>query len=139
MSSTLLVGLAYNERLNRDSKNITSIEYELFYQSTFRELNVKPLAWNHFSGDVGSGVSFRALLYIPGKLPDDFWQTAQTALTNGIRLMVKRTFITSDLGEDYLPKWASWVKAIIDGVDISAIAAGQLFILIASFQPTISH
>ncbi|KAI0254742.1 Hsp90 protein-domain-containing protein [Lactifluus subvellereus] len=102
----------------RDSKNITSIEYELFYQSTFRELNVKPLAWNHFSGDVGSGVSFRALLYIPGKLPDDFWHTAQTAVTNGIRLMVKRTFITSDLGEDYLPKWASWVKAIIDADDL---------------------
>lgn len=29
--------------------------------------------------------------------------------------MVKRTFITSDLGEDALPKWASWVKAVIDG------------------------
>ncbi|KAH9977725.1 Hsp90 protein-domain-containing protein [Lactifluus volemus] len=107
-------GLAYNERLNRDSKNITAIEYELFYQSTFLDFNGKPLAWNHFSGDVGSGISFRALLYIPAKLPDDFWQGAQTALIKGIRLMVKRTFITSDFGEDYLPKWASWVKAVID-------------------------
>jgi HSP90 family molecular chaperone len=29
--------------------------------------------------------------------------------------MVKRTFITSDLAENPLPKWASWIKAIIDG------------------------
>ena len=127
MPSTLLVGLAYNERLNRDSKNVTGIEYELFYRSTFRDLNVKPLAWNHFSGDVGSGISFRALLYIPAKLPDDFWQGAQAALTKGIRLMVKRTFITSDFGEDYLPKWASWVKAVVDGTKTSASSLGASF------------
>lgn len=101
----------------RDTKNITSVEYGLFYQATFRDFTSKALAWNHFSGDLGSGVSFRALLYIPGKLPDEFWQGSQT-LTNGIRLLVKRTFITSDLGDDYLPKWASWVKAIIDADDL---------------------
>lgn len=101
----------------RDAKNITLVEYELFYQSYFLDFGAKPIAWNHFSGDLGSGVSFRALLYIPGTLPDDYWQGSQTA-TKGIRLMVKRTFITSDLGEDYLPKWASWVKAIIDADDL---------------------
>ena len=29
--------------------------------------------------------------------------------------MVKRVFITSDLGENALPKWVSWVKVVIDG------------------------
>lgn len=29
--------------------------------------------------------------------------------------MVKRTFITNSLGEDTLPKWASWVKVVVDG------------------------
>jgi heat shock protein 90kDa beta len=111
----------------------------LFYQATFRELNQKPLAWNHFSGDVGSGISFRALLYIPASLPEDYWQGAQTVLTKGIRLMVKRTFITSELGEDYLPKWANWVKAVIDGADVSAVGIGGLVVLIAFFQLTISH
>jgi len=102
----------------RDSKNISSVEYGLFYQATFRDFASKPLAWNHFSGDLGTGISFRALLYIPGQLPEGFWQGSQTAVVNAIRLMVKRTFITSDLGEDYLPKWASWVRAIIDADDL---------------------
>ena len=29
--------------------------------------------------------------------------------------MVKRVFITSDIGEEGLPKWASWVKVVVDG------------------------
>ena len=29
--------------------------------------------------------------------------------------MVKRVFITSDLGESALPLWASWVKVVVDG------------------------
>jgi heat shock protein 90kDa beta len=29
--------------------------------------------------------------------------------------MVKRVFITSDLGDDFLPKWANWIKVIVDG------------------------
>lgn len=32
--------------------------------------------------------------------------------------MVKRVFITSDLGEDVLPKWANWVKVVIDADDL---------------------
>ena len=33
--------------------------------------------------------------------------------------MVKRVFITNDLGiEEPLPKWASWVKVVVDGKDL---------------------
>jgi HSP90 family molecular chaperone len=33
--------------------------------------------------------------------------------------MVKRVFITSDIGEEGLPKWASWVKVVVDGMTLS--------------------
>ena len=46
--------------------------------------------------------------------------------------MAKRTFITSDLGEDYLPKWAGWVKAIIDGAKTPTPSIGRSFFLTTS-------
>lgn len=111
------------EHWNRDPKNITDIEYEFFYKSYFFDFDNAPFSWSHFSGDLGSGIPFRALLYVPRVLPESFWQGSPTPI-RGIRLMVKRTFITSDFGEDYLPKWASWVKAIIDGVEFSTPCIG---------------
>lgn len=42
-------------------------EYESFYQATFKDYE-KPLAWDHFSGDSGSGVSFKAIIFIPSEL-----------------------------------------------------------------------
>lgn len=45
---------------------------------------------------------------------EKFWQSAKPELNN-VRLMVKRVFITSDLGENPMPKWISWLRAIVDG------------------------
>ena len=45
----------------------------------------------------------------------EYWQNPLQTNARDIRLMVKRVFITSDLGEDALPKWASWVKVVVDG------------------------
>ncbi|TFK55689.1 heat shock protein Hsp90 [Heliocybe sulcata] len=102
----------------RDPKDVTDDEYERFYQATFKDYE-EPLAWHHFAGDSGSGVSFRAIIYVPSRLDESFWQNqGLSTSTVDVRLMVKRVFITSDLGEDSLPKWASWVKAIIDAEDL---------------------
>lgn len=46
---------------------------------------------------------------------DQFWQQGVPTASKDVRLMVKRVFITNDLGEP-LPKWASWVKVVIDGL-----------------------
>lgn len=51
----------------RDPKTVTDEEYESFYQVTFKDYQ-KPLAWYHFSGDSGSGVSFRSIIYVPSRL-----------------------------------------------------------------------
>ncbi|KAI0750667.1 heat shock protein Hsp90 [Daedaleopsis nitida] len=101
----------------RDPKTVTDEEYENFYQATYKDYQ-KPLAWYHFAGDSGSGVSFRALIYIPSSIEDSYWQNPLQSTTKDIRLMVKRVFITSDLGEDTLPKWANWVKVVVDADDL---------------------
>ncbi|KAJ8455307.1 hypothetical protein ONZ51_g12522 [Trametes cubensis] len=85
--------------------------------ATFKDYQ-KPLAWYHFSGDSGSGVSFRSIIYVPSRLDDSYWQNPLQSVTKDIRLMVKRVFITSDLGEDALPKWANWVKVVVDAEDL---------------------
>ena len=92
-------------------------EYESFYQATFKDYE-KPRAWTHFQGDSGSGVSFRAIIFVPSRLDDEYWQNPLQSVTKDIRLMVKRVFITSDLGEDALPKWANWVKVVVDADDL---------------------
>ena len=50
-----------------DPKTVTDEEYEAFYSATWKDYE-KPLAWHHFTGDSGSGVSFRAIIYIPSHL-----------------------------------------------------------------------
>ncbi|KAH0839764.1 Hsp90 protein-domain-containing protein [Lanmaoa asiatica] len=101
----------------RDPKTVTDEEYELLYQATFKDFQ-KPLTWTHFAGDSGDGVSFRALIYIPSRLSNDFFNQPLDASANDVKLFVKHVFITSDLGEYTLPKWASWIKVIVDAEDL---------------------
>ncbi|CCL99418.1 uncharacterized protein FIBRA_01436 [Fibroporia radiculosa] len=101
----------------RDPKSVSEEEYKSFYQATFKDYE-EPVAWHHFSGDSGSGVSFKAIIYVPSHLDDSYWQNPLTSSSRDIRLMVKRVFITSDLGEDALPKWANWVKVVVDAEDL---------------------
>ncbi|TCD70817.1 hypothetical protein EIP91_001507 [Steccherinum ochraceum] len=101
----------------RDPKTVTDEEYEAFYAATWKD-NEKPLAWHHFTGDSGSGVSFRAIVYIPSHLDESYWREGLEGSNKDLRLMVKRTFITNSLGEDALPKWASWVKVVVDAEDL---------------------
>ncbi|EIN10746.1 heat shock protein Hsp90 [Punctularia strigosozonata HHB-11173 SS5] len=101
----------------RDPKEVEDDEYKFFYYSTFKDFE-PPIAWSHFSGDSGSGVAFKAILYLPGKLPESYWQNPLLSSSQDVKLMVKRTFITSDLGEDALPKWANWVKVVVDAEDL---------------------
>lgn len=100
----------------RDPKDVTEEEYRQFYQATFKDYN-DPTAWYHFSGDSGAGTSFKAIIYLPSKIDDNYWQT-QATTNKDIRLMVKKVFITSDLGDDFLPKWANYIKVIVDADDL---------------------
>ncbi|KAJ3810029.1 Hsp90 protein-domain-containing protein [Lentinula aff. lateritia] len=102
----------------RDPKEVTDEEYALFYNAFFKDFS-PPMTWTHFSGDSESGVSFKAIVFLPDKImptssEDSYWQQPLLSQSKDIKLMVKRVFITNDLGEDALPKWASWVKVVVD-------------------------
>ena len=47
---------------------------------------------------------------------DNYWQDTRPSHSSDVRLLVKRVFITNDLGDEPLPKWASWVKVVVDGI-----------------------
>ncbi|WWC73468.1 uncharacterized protein I206_107438 [Kwoniella pini CBS 10737] len=101
----------------RDPKEVSEEEYKAFYQAVSKDDKEVPLGWSHFKGDTGSGVSFRAIIYVPSTLPKDFWSKITSGINN-VRLMVKRVFITDDLGEDFMPRWLSFLKATVDADDL---------------------
>lgn len=53
-------------------------------------------------------------MYIPAQIPKDFWQKINSGINN-VRLMVKRVFITDNMGEEYMPRWLGFLKVIVDG------------------------
>ncbi|WRT69461.1 uncharacterized protein IL334_006447 [Kwoniella shivajii] len=101
----------------REPKEVSDEEYQQFYKAVAKDDASESLGWSHFKGDTGSGVSFRAIMYIPSSLPKDFWQKMTSGINN-VRLMVKRVFITDDLGEDFMPRWLSFLKVTVDADDL---------------------
>lgn len=59
---------AQTHGFHRDQKEIDDAEFKMFYKSFFKDFNADPIAWQHFTGDSGDGVSFKALLFLPGQL-----------------------------------------------------------------------
>ncbi|GAA6041542.1 hypothetical protein JCM8097_004254 [Rhodosporidiobolus ruineniae] len=99
----------------RDPKEVSDEEYEDFFMKTFKAQE-PPLAWTHFKGDAGS-TTFRALIYIPSAIPTDFYSKDYVSLES-LKLFVRRVFITSDLGKDYLERHLNWIKVFIDVDDL---------------------
>jgi len=96
---------------------VTDDEYKAFYRSFFKDSS-EPLSWTHFSADTEAGVSFKAMIFLPQKIEEAFWTNPLQWKSVDVKLMVKRVFITSDFGSDNLPKWASWVKVVVDAEDL---------------------
>ncbi|GAA5882817.1 hypothetical protein JCM16303_002473 [Sporobolomyces ruberrimus] len=99
----------------RDPKDVSKEEYESFFEKTFKAPQA-PLGWSHFKGDIGS-TAFRALVYLPSAVPTDFYSKDYVSLES-LKLFVRRVFITSDLGKDYLPRHLNWIKVFIDVDDL---------------------
>ena len=96
----------------RAKKDVTEEEYESFYQDKFFDF-AKPLRTIHTSAE--GTVSYKALLYIPGKAPYDFYtkdfKTGLQLYSSGVMIM--------EACEDLLPEHFRFVRGVVDSQDLS--------------------
>ena len=96
----------------RSKKDVTEEEYATFYREKFFDYN-KPARTIHFSAE--GTVSFKALLYIPGKAPYDYY-TAE--YQRGLQLYSSGVMIMENC-EDLLPEHFRFVRGVVDSQDLS--------------------
>ncbi len=96
----------------RSKKDVTQEEYDSFYREKFFDYN-KPLRTIHTNAE--GTVSFKALLYIPGKAPMDFYSKD---FKPGLQLYSAGVMIM-DACEDLLPEHFRFVRGIVDSQDLS--------------------
>ena len=96
----------------RAKKDVTEEEYETFYRDKFFDYN-KPLRIIHSSAE--GSVSFKALLYVPGKAPYDFYTKE---FKHGLQLYSSGVMIMENC-EDLLPEHFRFVRGVVDSQDLS--------------------
>ena len=96
----------------RAKKDVTEEEYDNFYREKFFDYT-KPLKVIHSS--VEGVVSFKSLLYIPGKAPYDFYSKD---FKRGLQLYSSGVMIMENC-EDLLPEHFRFVRGVVDSQDLS--------------------
>ena len=96
----------------RARKDVTEEEYHTFYREKFYDYT-KPLRTIHQSAE--GTVSFKALLYIPGKAPMDFYSKD---FKRGLQLYSSGVMIMDNC-EDLLPEHFRFVRGVVDSQDLS--------------------
>ena len=96
----------------RAKKDVTEEEYDNFYREKFFDYT-KPLKVIHSS--VEGAVSFKALLYIPGKAPYNFYSKD---FKRGLQLYSSGVMIMENC-EDLLPEHFRFVRGVVDSQDLS--------------------
>ena len=96
----------------RAKKDVSQEEYDTFYREKFYDYT-KPLRTIHQSAE--GTVSFKALLYVPGKAPMDFYSKD---FKRGLQLYSAGVMIM-DSCEDLLPEHFRFVRGVVDSQDLS--------------------
>ena len=95
----------------RDPKEVSDADYENFYMDKFGDFD-KPL--KRITSSVEGVTSYKALLFIPGHAPADYYnpnyEKGLALYSNGVMIMEKCA--------DLLPDYFSFVKGIVDSEDL---------------------
>jgi len=97
----------------RNPRDITDDEYASFYKSLTKD-ETGPLTKIHFTAE--GEITFRAILYVPKKAPQGLYDRFYEKSTS-LRLYVRRVLI-SDEFEDFLPRYLSFIKGVVDSEDL---------------------
>ena len=103
----------------RNKKDVTDEEYNTFYREKFFDYQ-KPLKVISFSAE--GNVSFKALLYIPGKAPYDYYSKDYK---RGLQLYSSGVMIMESC-EDLVPEHFSFVRGVVDSQDLSLNISREL-------------
>ena len=96
----------------RSKKDVTEEEYHSFYREKFFDYT-QPLRTIHQSAE--GTVSFKALLYVPGKAPMDYYSRE---FKRGLQLYSSGVMIMESC-EDLLPEYFGFVRGVVDSQDLS--------------------
>ena len=96
----------------RAKKDVTEEEYAAFYREKFFDYN-KPLRTIHWSAE--GTVNFKAMLFIPGKAPFDFYSRDYKP---GLQLYSAGVMIMENC-QDLLPEHFRFVRGVVDSLDLS--------------------
>lgn len=96
----------------KNKRELTDEDYEKFYNDKHFGYD-KPLSHVHLSVD--GNVSYNAILYIPEKMPYDFYTSEYE---KGLELYSSGVLIMNKCA-DLLPDYFSFVKGIVDSEDLS--------------------
>ena len=96
----------------RNKKDVSDEEYNAFYREKFFDYE-KPITHLHLS--VEGAVTYKALLYIPGRAPYDFYTKD---FKKGLQLYSSGVLIMENC-EDLLPDHFRFVRGVVDSQDLS--------------------
>ena len=96
----------------RAKKDVSEEEYDSFYREKFFDYN-KPLRTIHWSAE--GTVNFKAMLFIPGKAPFDFYSRDYKP---GLQLYSAGVMIMENC-QDLLPEHFRFVRGVVDSLDLS--------------------
>ncbi len=103
----------------RNKKDVTDEEYDSFYREKFFDFE-KPVSHLHLS--VEGAVTYKALLYIPGRAPYDFYTKDYR---KGLQLYSSGVLIMDNC-EDLLPDHFRFVRGVVDSQDLSLNISREL-------------
>ncbi len=96
----------------RPKSEVSDEDYDSFYQDRFMDYQ-KPLSRIHVSTE--GSVSFKALLYVPGKAPYNFYSKD---FKRGLQLYSSGVLIMENC-EDLLPEHFGFIRGVVDSQDLS--------------------